>query len=305
MDEPLKSRIQTLTELVRATYEAFTTDSCRAYSAALVYYSTLSVVPLLVMIFALPGMLLGLVSRQAAERLTATAGDIFGPPLAEMLTNALARVQNQSFVVAAVSLTMLIYSASSGFRFLRYAFRRIWSTERYDDAEPREARLGRTILGRAFDYLLSFGMVLAAPLIAMAGLLIYMLTLFARAVLNDLPFVGDALGSLLMPVMLLGIYAGIYIFQLWVLPPVRLNWREIWLPGLLCAGAVVITTYSLGFYVRFFSASNLYGAIGTIFALQFWAYANALAFFACAELCKLQVRERRRAAAPAASVQAG
>lgn len=304
MGERPESRIHTLAGLARATYAAFTADSCRAYSAALVYYSTLSVVPLVVMVFALPGLLLRLVSRPAAERLTEAAGEIFGPQLADVLTNALRRVQSQSLAVAAVSLVMLVYSASSGFRFLRYAFRRIWSTEHHGGNEPRSARLRKTVLGRTIDYLFSFGMVLAAPLVAMVGLLIYTLTLFARAVLDDVPLVGVALGSLLTPLMLLSIYAGIYIFLLWALPPVRLNWREIWLPGLLCAGAVVVTTYGLGLYVRFFSASSLYGAIGTVFALQIWTYANALALFASAELCKLQVRHRRRAATPAASAQA-
>lgn len=304
MGEHSESRIHTLAGLVRATYAAFTADSCRAYSAALVYYSTLSVVPLVIMVFALPGLFLSLVSRQAAERLTRAAGDIFGPQLADMLTNTLARVQGQSLAVAGLSLVMLVYSASAGFRFLRYAFRRIWSTERYGNDAPRGARLRKTVLGRTIDYLFSFGMVLAAPLVAMVGLLIYMLMLFARAVLNDVPLVGAALGSFLTPLMLLSIYAGIYIFLLWALPPVRLNWREIWLPGLLCAGAVVVTTYGLGLYVRFFSASSLYGAIGTVFALQLWTYANALALFSCAELCKLQVRDRRRTAALAASTQA-
>lgn len=304
MDEHSESRGHTLVALVRATYAAFTADSCRAYSAALVYHNSLSVIPLVVLIFALPGLLLGLVSTQAAEQLTGAAGSLFGPELGEILTGALARVQSQSIVVAAVSLGALIYSASSGFRFLRYAFRRIWSAELQRPAESRVRRLRKTLIGRVLDYLISFGMVLAAPLVALAGILLYILALFAGTALVGLPFVGATLGSMLIPLMLLGIYAGIYIFLLWALPPVRLSWREIWLPGLLCAGAVVVTTYGLGLYLRYFSASNLYGALGAIFALQIWTYANALALFACAEFCKLQVRERRRAATPAASIQA-
>jgi uncharacterized BrkB/YihY/UPF0761 family membrane protein len=90
MGERPESHMHTLAGLARATYAAFTADSCRAYSAALVYYSTLSVVPLVVMVFALPGLLLGLVSRPAAERLTKAAGEIFGPQLADVLANALA-----------------------------------------------------------------------------------------------------------------------------------------------------------------------------------------------------------------------
>jgi membrane protein len=292
MRERSQSQPHTLVDLVRATYTAFSADGGRALSAALVYYSTLSVVPLVIMVFALPGLLLSFVSRQAGERLVDTVGELFGPTLGPIITNALERVQSQSLVVAGVSLVMLLYSASSGFRFLRYAFRRIWRDASPSISEVGAARLRKTVLGRALDYLIGFGLVFAAPLVVMAGLLIFTLGLFARKLLIDVPLVGEALGSLVTPTVLLGIYAGIYLFLLWALPPVRLGWRKIWLPGLLCAAAVLVTTYGLGLYMRFFSARSLYGAIGTLFAFQLWAYANALALFGCAELSKLLVFER-------------
>lgn len=292
MRERLQSQVRTLVDLVRATYAAFSADGGRALSAALVYYSTLSVVPLVIMVFALPGLLLRFVSRQAGERLVSAVGELFGPTLGEIITGALERVQSQSLLVAVVSLVMLLYSASSGFRFLRYAFRRIWRTEVSSADESRLARLRKTVLGRALDYLIGFGLVFAAPLVVMAGLLIFTLGLFARKLLVDVPLVGEVLGSLVTPTVLLCLYAGIYLFLLWALPPVRLGWREIWLPGLLCAAAVLLTTNGLGLYMRFFSARSLYGAIGTLFALQLWAYANALVLFGCAELSKLLVFER-------------
>lgn len=292
MRERLQRQVRTLVDLVRATYGAFSADGGRALSAALVYYSTLSVVPLVIMIFALPGLLLRFVNRQAGEWLVDSVGGLFDPTLGEIITGALERVQSQSLLVAVVSLVMLLYSASSGFRFLRYAFRRIWRAEVSSADESRLARLRKTVLGRAVDYLIAFGMVFAAPLVAATGLLIFVLALFAKGLIADVPLVGEVIGSLVTPTVLLGIYAGIYLFLLWALPPVRLGWREIWLPGLLCAAAVLLTTNGLGLYISFFSARSLYGAIGTVFALQLWTYANALALFGCAELSKLLVCER-------------
>lgn len=72
----------------------------------------------------------------------------------------------------------------------------------------------------------------------------------------------------------------------------RLSWSAIWFPGLVCAVAVLLTTYGLGLYIRFFSARNLYGAIGTLLALQLWTCANAVALFGCAELSKQMVSAR-------------
>lgn len=282
-----RSQIQarTLVDLVRASYAAFDADGGHALSAALVHHSMLSVVPLMIMVVALPGLILRFVNRQAGDQFISAVEGRLGPTLGAIVAGALERVQDQSLLVAVVSLAMLLFSASSVFRFLRYAFRRIWRTEIAGADEPW---LHKTVLGRAVDYLIALSMVLAAPLVVAAGLLIFTLALFARALLADVPLAG----SLVAPTALLGLYAGIYILPLWALPPVRLNWRAIWFPGLVCAVAVLLTTYGLGLYIRFFSARNLYGAIGTLFALQLWTYVNAVALFGCAELSKQMVSVR-------------
>lgn len=124
-------------------------------------------------------------------------GEIFGPTLGDIMTGALERVQSQSPVVAAVSLAMLLYSVSSGFR-------QIWREASPPAGEVGAARLRKAVLGRALDYLIGFGLVFAAPPVVMAGLLIFTLGLFARKLLVDVPLVGEALGSLVPPLMLLG-----------------------------------------------------------------------------------------------------
>jgi membrane protein len=292
--EDLRANLRSLGDLARATYAAFRDDGCRALSAALVYYSTLSTVPLIILVISLPGLMLRFVSPEASQRFVRSVETAAGPAIGTLVTDFLERVQSQSLVVAGVSLVMLLYSASSGFRFMRYAFRWIWREEQPRVDGSRAMRLRKTLLGRSIDFLIAFGMAVAAPLVATAGLLAYGLMLFARALLHDVPLVGDTLGSLLTPTLLLGLYAAIYILLLWVMPPVRLRWSEIWLPGLICAVAVLLSTYVLAIYIRLFSASSLYGAISTIFALQIWTYANAIILFSCAELCKLLVREHSR-----------
>lgn len=281
-----------LLALARETARAFQADGGQALSAALVYYSTLSFVPLLIFVVALPGLILRFVNRQAGERLVAAIEEVAGPLIGGAIVESLDRLQSPSLLVAGVSAAMLLFSASSAFRFLRYAFRWIWR-EDLSAADTRLARLRETVLGRTVDFLIAFGLVLAAPLLVLAGLLIFSLSLMAGALLRGLPIVGDTVLMATVPIALVAIYAGIYLLLLWVLPPVRLRWREILLPGLACGVAVLITTYGLGLYLRFFSGASLYGAIGTIFALQIWTYANAVVLFGCAELCKLLVRRRR------------
>ncbi|MBP1466743.1 YihY/virulence factor BrkB family protein [Candidatus Chloroploca sp. M-50] len=289
--EKIRHDVARLLVLLRGTYAAFKDDGGRALSAALVYYSTLSIVPLLILIISLPGLLLRMVDPVAAERFVRQITDLVGPTFADILTTFLERVQNQSLLVAGVSIGMLLFSASSGFRFLRYAFRWIWRNEQLVPPTPSSlGRLRATLPGRIVDALIAFGIVFVAPLIATVGLIIYLLLSLARALLNDLPMIGSTLSSLLAPLILLFIYSLIFILLLWVMPPVLLRLRDIVVPGFVCAVAVLITTYGLGLYIRFFSGMSIYGAIGTIFALQLWTYINAIVLFSCAELTKLLVR---------------
>ncbi len=289
--EKIRHDLARLLVLVWGTYAAFKDDGGRALSAALVYYGTLSTVPLLILIISLPGLVLGIVDVAAADRFVRQLTGFAGPTFADILTTFLERVQNQSLLVAGVSVGMLLFSASSGFRFLRYAFRWIWRNEQ--PVRPATSLLGRlraTLPGRIIDALIAFGIVFLAPVIVTVGLLIYLVLNLARALLNDLPLIGSTLSSLLAPLILLFLYSLIFMLLLWVMPPVLLRLRDIVVPGLVCAVAVLITTYGLGLYIRFFSGMSIYGAIGTIFALQLWTYINAMVLFSCAELTKLLVR---------------
>jgi membrane protein len=286
-----QGRLRGLGRLAHATLAAFQADGCHALSAAMVYYSTLSTVPLVFLVISLPVLILYTQDPAGTDEFVQTMGKIAGPLFGDVVVNFLERIQRQSQVAVVASMAMLLFSASAGFRFLRYAFRWIWRDNHDRVAAFHVAQVRATVLRRALDFLIAFGMVLLAPLAVTLGLLLFGLSMFARLKLQDVPLIGDAVGSLLPPTALLALYAGIYIGLLWTMPPVRLRLREIWLPGLVCAVAVLLTTYGLSFYIRYFSGTSLYGAIGTLFAIQLWTYANAVALFVSAELCKLGARD--------------
>jgi uncharacterized BrkB/YihY/UPF0761 family membrane protein len=279
-----------LVRLLNDTLAAFDADGCPAFSAGLVYYSTLSTVPLLVMMIALPGLLLQSLDPVAGQRLVETITSHVNPVLAGIVVEFLERMRSQSLVVAAASVLGLLFSASSGFRFLRYAFRRIWQDDQRDLAAPGLARLHKTLIGSTFDYLIAFGLVFLAPLLGLTWLIFLLLASIARVMLADLPYVGGIVSSAIFPLSLLCLYAAIYIPLMALLSPVRLRWNEILIPGALCAGAVLVTTYGLMLYLRLFGAGSIYGAIGTLLAAQIWTHANAQALFFCAELSKQLVR---------------
>ena len=72
------------------------------------------------------------------------------------------------------------------------------------------------------------------------------------------------------------------------LPPVRLEWRHIWLAAALCAlawiiGAEVLSSYGATLGGKFAA----YGAIGGLLILMLWINIVSQALFFGAELCKV------------------
>ncbi len=277
-------------QLFQATWHAFVEDGGRPLSAALVYYLNLSVLPLLVLIASLPGLIVRFIDQQAGNRLNDSVAAIFGDPISSIISDYFERMQNQSLMVATISLVLLLFSSTSSFRFLRYAFRRIWADAEGEAIKPLGARLRKTVTQRSIDVAIAFGLILLIPVLAVLWLILLILTIFARSLIDDVPIIGDLMTAILQPLIQLIGFSLLTILLLKVLPPIHLRWRAVWLPGLISALGLLLCTYGLGIYIRFFSPLSIYGALGTIFAIQIWAYANGMVIFFCAELCKQLVQ---------------
>lgn len=283
--------LRELVRLIRAALDEFTRDNGKILSAALVYYSTLSTVPLLLILFALPGLVLRFIGSRG-DGLIAIVERIFGDNWSQIFTDYLIRVQERSLIAVIIGMVMLLYSASSVFRFLRASFRQIWQSEVAVSAAnmPPLERLRQTAQQTVLDRLFAFSLVFASGLLALSGIVIFALASAARTLLHYFPLFDFTLNWLVGPLSLLALYTLTALLLLKVLPPVRMRWRDIWFPALVCAVAFLLTTYGLIVYIRYFSAANVYGAIGTLFTFQIWTLVNSMVLFFCAELCKVLVR---------------
>jgi membrane protein len=93
------------------------------------------------------------------------------------------------------------------------------------------------------------------------------------------------------------------------LPPVRLQWRHVWLATALSAAAWLLGAEILTLYAVFFSNSfSAYGVVGALLVLMLWMHATSKVLFFGAELCKVasggsDKPARTRAAISAESVR--
>jgi membrane protein len=72
------------------------------------------------------------------------------------------------------------------------------------------------------------------------------------------------------------------------LPPVRLEWRHVWLASALCAVAWILGAEILASYAAYLGGNlGAYGAIGGLLIIMLWINIITQMLFFGAELCKI------------------
>jgi membrane protein len=84
----------------------------------------------------------------------------------------------------------------------------------------------------------------------------------------------------------------------YLLPDVRLGWRDVW-PGALASGVLFVAgELAIGWVLGRRSPGSAYGAAGALAVVLLWVYLSALLLLAGAELTQVLVRRRGRTVEP-------
>lgn len=272
-------------KLLYFAWQEYERDYARYFASAMVYYTLVSLMPLLILVLGALGLILRWSKlAEAAERQFLQAVDAgFGAPLRDTLGRQLQNLQQGSVIAIVVSLVGLLLTASALFHHLRMTFRAIWRYEPPLVGSPRTA-LRAAILEKT----VAFTMMLAASVLLLAAFLLIAALQWLRTQPWGTPFMRMPLGWLLaIPGPL--IFAPLTFALLFrFLPPMRLAWRHVWLAALLCAAVWILGAEVLAFYGTHFGKSlGAYGAIGGLLIIMLWINVIGQTLFFGAEICKL------------------
>jgi membrane protein len=281
--------------LLREAWIEFERDRAHYFAMAIIYYAGISIVPLLMLLFAALGLLL---------RFSATAGDIeqrvllavegyFGSEVATTIHGLLDGVQRSSVTATFISVIGVIISASLLFRQLRLTFRAIWHYDPPLVAGPIHVRL----LTLAREWLIAFVITLGGGGLLFLAVFIISGFEWIDRVLGRSPLIPPTAGLLAAASSF--VLAAITFAALFkVLPPRTPRWRDIWLAVVLCAVAWVGATELMPLYQRFFGGhNNAFTVIGALLPLLISMNIASKMLFFGAELCK--VVSRRATLVPA------
>lgn len=250
-----------------AFIENFSKHDLMTLSAALAFYTALSLAPLLLITL----WALGLLGTDAQQRLVANIHELVGPFAAEVVKVVIEGAEDRpdlSGVGGVVGFGALFFSASGVFAQIQSSLNLIWDT---DGKIPGGFKVW------VKRRLLSMGMVLSIGFVSIVSLVVSTALSFIFKESNS---IWTLLNQLISLTVFTCLFASIYK----VLPDTPMKWREAIVGGVLTAILFTIGKSLIGIYIGQSAVASAYGAMGSLMVFLVWVYYSALILFMGAEL---------------------
>jgi membrane protein len=263
------------TQLFKKALAAFNEDYASSMGAALAYYTTFSLAPVLIVVIAVAGLVFGQEAARGeiVNQLGALIGNESAKAIQELLKSA--SEPGKSVLASVVGITTLLIGATSVFAELQSSLDRIW----------RAPALKRStgIWGLLRSRLLTFGMVVAIGFLLLVSLA---LSAAVSAV--------DKWGGTLFPkwhtlLEVLNVGLGFALTALLfgmayrILPRVRIAWRDVIIGAAVTAALFEGGKFLIGLYLGRAGIGSSFGAAGSLIVVLAWVYYSAQIFLLGAE----------------------
>ena len=262
--------------LLRESVTGYATDNALSHGAAMAFYATTSLAPILLIVVAIAGFVIGNDAAQLA--LSAEISGVMGPQSADLLKATIESASHRwsGTLATLIGLVTLFVTASGVFGEMQQSLNEIWKVK------PNGVSLSRLLRARAA----SLGLVAALGFL----LLVSLAASTAIAALGDLinrrlPF-GELIISLINTivsfVLITLLFAAIYK----VLPDRSLKWRDVGIGAVVTALLFTIGKSLIGWYIGTSAIATSYGAAGALMVVLVWVYYSAQIFLFGAEITR-------------------
>lgn len=272
--------------ILRETYTAIMADRVSRLGAALAFYMTFSLAPLLLVVVAIAGVVFG---RQAAQgQLFIEMQTVIGHDLAVTVQSLIASAEHQgSGALAGIIATITVLAGALGVFFeLQDMLNMILGTRDQPDKALR-GFLQRRLL--AFLLVVAFGILLLAS-VALSTVVTIVNGVLDRH--NSPIRVPEVLMSYFPTVVsfvsVTLVFALIYRF----LPDAHIAWKSVWIGSLTSSVLFSVGKSLLGLYLGYFATTSVYGAAASLIALMLWNYYTAQVILVGAELMKVHAKHQ-------------
>lgn len=269
--------IQKVLNVIKDSFQIWGQAKASLMSAALTYYTMISLSPILILAVAIAGRFYGesLAQSELIEQIALFTSADVAETVSQLITHT---SEPQSGLIASLlSFGILFYGASGVFTMLHDTFNIIW-----DVPYTHRSGIWYTIRQR----LVGIGMVISVGLLLLAAILLG--TIFGAIsdwIYRQLPGIHVNLylaergvTFLIVPLLFMAINRG--------LPEAKITWWDVLIPSFLIAMLLLGSRNLIGLYLQFSTTSAVYGAAGSLVILLVWVYMIGLIVFYGAALCR-------------------
>ncbi|MER9258314.1 YihY/virulence factor BrkB family protein [Mesorhizobium sp. C277A] len=263
--------------MVREAIVGFVNDNALSHGAAIAFYATTSLAPILLIVVAIAGLAFGHEAAQAA--LSAQITGMMGTESANILQTALKSASEKpsgGTWAAVIGIITLLVSASGVFGEIQQSLNMIWKVEAQGSSLSRLVRARAVSLGlvTALGFMLLVSLVASAAISALGNLINAQLP-FGTLVLA-------VINAIVSFVLLAAIFAAIFK----ILPDRTLEWRDVWIGAVVTAALFTLGKSLIGWYIGSRAVAASYGAAGGLLVILLWAYYSAEIFLFGAEITR-------------------
>ena len=263
--------------ILKRTALAFMDDNVTRLGAALAFYTTIAVAPLMVLSVAVAGFFFD--EAVARDTVVGEIRSVIGEPAAQAVSTIQSPGEREtaSLVATVLGVGTLVFGAFGVFRHLQDALNSIWR------ASPPKLPFWGMVKYRLF----SLGVVLVTGFLLLVSLILSASLNFVAA--KAFGHIGLSAIYLELTNVFLSFLAVTFLFALVfkLLPDTRVPWRHVWLGAVVTAGLFTLGKSALAYYLAHASITSAYGAAGSIIALLLWCYYAAQIVFLGAEFTRV------------------
>jgi membrane protein len=271
---------------IRSTFDSWSNHEGTRLSAALAFYATLSLAPLVLLMLSVAGLVIGPTS--AHGKIVAEAQNLLGADAAKAIDVVVTHAQKpkSGLLATLISLAIVAFGASGVFAELRSALNKLWNIQ------PRGSS---GIFGIVRERLFSVGMVMAIGFLLLVSLILSaVLAAIGSFWAGLLPVPAIALSAINVLVSFAGVVVLFALIFRYV-PDARVPWKRIWWGSVVTAFLFTVGKQLIGLYLGKAAIGSAYGAAGSLVVLIAWVYYSSMSFYYGAEItCALNLQKKER-----------
>jgi membrane protein len=282
------ARTMSVWQMVKQTWADFTEDNAMRLAAAMACYIMLAIAPLVVIAFK---VLYVVLKERTNEVIREQTQSLIGPQAGDAIGQMVEKANHGGggILATAVSLGIVLFSASGVFVSLQDALNTIWEVKPKPDAGWLQWVRKR---------FLSMGMVLGIAVLLLTSLLITtVLGVVIKSVVGEGGRLATVAGYALDIVVTIGVAWALFMAVFKVLPDVKVAWSDVWVGALVTAVLFKLGQIGMAIYFNH-GATTAYGTFGSIIAVLLWAYYSSIIMFLGAEFTQVWAKAHGRELEP-------